>query len=48
MPNKKIKVPPLTAKMLCDLILKWLDEPEHQKWLEQNIETGGNTNDNDE
>lgn len=28
--------------------LKWLEEPEHQKWLEQNIETGGNTNDNDE
>ena len=35
MPDKTIEVPLLTAKMLCDLILKWLDEPEHKEWLEK-------------
>lgn len=48
MAKKTIEVPPLTAKMICNLVLKWLEEPEHKEWLEKNISSEGEHNGNDE
>lgn len=46
MTNKKIQVPPLTAKMFCDLVLKWLEEPEHREWLEREYPLNKKEHDN--
>lgn len=31
--SPEIEVPTTTAKLLCDLILKWLENPEHKESL---------------
>ena len=33
----KIEVPETTAKLLCDLILKWLENPENKAYIMEEV-----------
>ena len=35
--SPEIEVPEITAKLLCDLILKWLENPEHKESLMKEV-----------
>lgn len=36
----KIEVPETTAKLLCDLILKWLENPENKAYIMKEVAEG--------